>query len=199
MSIQKDLLILASASQIRKKILLSAGLEFSILPSSVDEEKIKQKNQNLSPIDLAMLLASEKALSVSTKNNSLVIGADQILEIDGKSLDKVRNMQEARDRLWSLRGREHFLVGACVLARNGKILWNNKQKSRLVMNEFSPQLLDKVMRISGERLLKSVGCYELEAETICLFKEIDGDYTAMLGLSLLPLLTALQKLGVLIK
>jgi septum formation protein len=195
MSIQTNLLILASTSVIRKKILSSSGLKFSICPPSVDEKKIKQKNQHLKPIDLTMLLATKKALSVFAKENELIIGADQILEIDGKALDKVKDMQEARARLWSLRGREHFLVGACALAKNGKIIWKNQQKSRLVMNKFSSQLLDELIRISGERLLKSVGCYELEAETICLFKEIDGDYTSMLGLSILPLLNALQKHG----
>ncbi|MBL1431551.1 MAG: Maf family protein [Robiginitomaculum sp.] len=199
MSIQKGVLILASASSIRKKILLSAGLKFSVCPSGVDEEKIKQTNKHLRPIDLAALLATKKALSIPSNLNELVIGSDQVLEIDGQALDKVNDMQEAKDRLWALRGREHFLVGASALARNGKIIWKNQQKSRLVMNKFSRQLLDEVMQISGERLLKSVGCYELEAETICLFKELDGDYTAMLGLSILPLLTALQKFGVLIK
>lgn len=199
MKVQPVALVLASGSQIRKNILESAGLVFSICPPAVDESAIKRKNPELSPNKLALLLAKTKALANNHGSDAFVIGADQILEVDGCSLDKLTTMEQAKERLWSLRNREHFLTGAVVIAQNGQIIWENQQRSRLVMTDFSQTALDAVLQQAKTRILASVGCYELEAEGIRLFREIDGDHTAMLGLPILPVLAALRQFGGLVK
>jgi len=188
-------LVLASSSSIRQKILRSAGLKFTICVPAVDETAIKTENRHLSPSALVEVLATAKALRPNLPNDALVLAGDQVLELDEVALDKVKTMEEARDRLWSLRGREHFLTGSTVLAQAGKVLWAHNHRSKLQMLKFSEQTLDELLRQTGKKILASVGCYELEAEGIRLFETIDHDYTAMLGLPILPVLAALREFG----
>jgi len=186
-------LVLASGSRIRKSILLAAGLGFEVQKPDVDEQSIKDTNQDLSPQDLAILLAETKALSIKKPKNVLIIGADQILEVDGKSLDKCTNMKDAKNRLWMLRGRSHFLTGGVVLAQNEHILWRRPQRSELTMRKFTEQELDTYLQKAGSQILHSVGCYELEGLGIGLFASLKGDHTAMLGLEIISLLKALRE------
>ena len=60
------------------------------------------------------------------------------------------------------------------------------------MRDFSDEFLDAYLEQAGENVLKSVGCYQLEGPGIQLFEAVDGDYFAILGLPLLPLLAALR-------
>jgi len=193
--IQTCPLVLASGSHIRKKLLHAAGLRFEVCKPKVDEQAITAANPQLSPTQLAVTLARAKALAETHDPQALVVGADQVLEVDDKSLCKVQNLEDARSRLWRLRGREHFLTGACVLARDGKIIWENNQRSKLTMRNFSQSALDAYMEQTGKSILASVGCYELEAEGLSLFENLEGDYFAMLGLAVLPLLQALRDHG----
>ncbi len=188
-------LILASTSQIRQSLLRNVGLDFQICKPAVDEEQLKNQNPELKPLELAALLARAKALAITAPAEALIIGADQVLELDGRSLDKVPTMELARSRLLQLRGRGHYLVGAVVLAKNGKIIWQNGHRSELQMRDFSEDELDRYLDQTGERVLASVGCYELEKEGIGLFDAVGPDHFAMLGLALLPLLEALRAHG----
>ncbi len=195
MSLQPLPLVLASSSSIRRKILSSAGLNFTSLSPPVDETAIKASNLHFTPINLVEVLAEAKVLSVKVCKQTLVIGADQVLEVDGEALDKVKNMEQAKQRLWSLRGREHFLTGACVLVQNKNTLWKHSYQSRLRMRKFSEESLDSILEKTGKKALSSVGCYLLEGQSIQLFEEIDADFSAMLGLPILPVLAALRKFG----
>ncbi len=195
MSLQPLPLVLASSSSIRRKILSSAGLDFTSISPPVDEAEIKAKNLHFTPTKLVEVLAEAKALSAKVCKQTLVIGADQVLEVDGEALDKVKNMEQAKQRLWSLRGREHFLIGSCVLVQNKNTLWKYSYQSRLKMRKFSERALDSVLEKTGEKTLSSVGCYLLEGQSIQLFEEIDADFSAMLGLPIIPVLAALRKFG----
>ncbi len=188
-------LVLVSTSFIRKQILQGAGIEFTSCKPNLDEDLVKQENPDLDPSALALCLAKAKVLANSYPPGTLVLGADQILEIDQRSMDKVHTIEQAKERLWNLRGRTHYLTGACVLAQNGKIIWKHQHRAELKMRTFSKSALDEYLKNAGERILYSVGCYELEAEGITLFSSIKGEYTAMLGLALLPVLQALRKFG----
>lgn len=193
-------LILASQSKIRAQILTGAGLEFTPIVSGVDEDALKQ-NHTGDAAALAVALAEAKARAVwhdetqSGKTDGLIIGADQILQCDGVLYDKPRDLAEARANLQKFRGRTHYLIGGVVLVKNGETVWSYTQSVALTMRDFSDDFLDDYLSAAGEGILASVGAYQLEGLGAHLFASIDGDYFAILGLPLLPLLGALRQYG----
>ncbi|GAK43710.1 maf protein [Tepidicaulis marinus] len=185
-------LLLASASQVRADLLHGAGLPFDICVSPVDEEEAKQRLSS-EPDALAMELARLKACAVSLDTPAtLVIGADQVLSCEGKKFDKPRDMKEARKNLSFFRGKTHTLHSAVTLALDGEIVWSHGDRAHLTMRDFSDAFLDHYLRQAGEKILKSVGCYQLESVGVQLFEKIDGVYFTILGLPLLPLLEELR-------
>ncbi|MGZ8363649.1 MAG: Maf family protein [Caulobacteraceae bacterium] len=191
-------LTLASASQARARMLREAGVDVVIEPSLADEEAAKRKlvKDKASPAKCAEMLAALKALDVSSRVDGLVIGADQTLDLDGELVGKAHSPEEARARLLMLRGRTHHLHSAVVLAKRGQPLWRFTDTATLSMRVFSPAFLEGYLERNGERVLGSVGCYQLEGEGVQLFDRIDGDYFTILGMSLLPLLDELRERGV---
>ena len=191
---QKAKLILASSSAIRRKLLADAGVAFTARNSMLDEEnaKIAMREQQLNPAQQAHELALLKAKKISKGNDNFVIGCDQILALNGQAFDKAHDMESAKERLKALRGKAHVLETAIVIAREGKLIWRYDASPRLIMRNFSDEFLDSYLNISGERILSSVGCYQLEGMGSQLFEKIDGDYFSILGLPLLELLAYLR-------
>jgi len=195
-------LILASGSAVRQKLLADAGLVFTAEDSRVDEDEIKagfadgEDDPEAATDALALKLAEAKALAVSAKHgDALVIGADQILSCEGKRYDKPKSMEEARTNLLAFRGRPHILHSGLVLVEDGKTVWNLTARATLTMRAFSESFLDEYLGKAGERVMKSVGCYQLEGPGVQLFERIEGDYFAILGLPMLPLLDELRRRG----
>ncbi len=182
-------LTLASGSQVRAELLRGAGLTFDVAVSGVDEGVIK-KTHTGTPDELALKLAAAKASAV--ERGGLVVGADQILMCEGRLFDKPATMTAARENLKFFRGRSHALISGTVLLDNGTQTWSLIQQVHLKMRDFSDEFLDAYLEQAGENVLKSVGCYQLEGPGIQLFEAVDGDYFAILGLPLLPLLAALR-------
>ena len=120
-----------------------------------------------------------------------------MLEFDGEAYDKARSVEEAEARLRQLRGQTHYLQGGIALARDGEIVWRHQATSTLVMREFSDAFLADYLDNAGDILTKGVGCYAFEGLGAQLFERTEGDYFAILGLSLIPVLAALREQGVL--
>jgi septum formation protein len=195
-------IVLASESASRSKLLKAAGVAFEAVPSRVDEDEAKCSflHEGFDAGAIADTLAELKAVRVSARRpEDLVIGADQVLALDTELISKCATLAEAKALLTRLRGREHRLVGGLVLARGGAAIWRHRSVARLRMRSFSDAFLEDYLRREGEALLSSVGCYRLEGEGIQLFDRIDGDYFAILGLALLPLLEALREQGAILK
>jgi septum formation protein len=191
-------LILASASAARRRLLEAAGLAFEVDLPRVDEEGVKAslRAQGLTPRDQADALAELKALSVSRRRSGFVIGADQMLALEGETLDKPKDAGEAREHLLRLRGRAHELVTAAVVAREGVAIWRHIDTPKLKMRAFSEAFLDDYLEQAGEAALHSVGAYQLEGLGAQLFERVEGDYFSVLGLPLLPLLAFLRQHGI---
>ena len=185
---------LASESRARGELLRAAGVTFASLTSGVDEalEKAGLLDARVSPAEVAAALADRKAVSVSRRTSGLVIGADQTLEVDGGLYDKTTTLEDTRRRLVQLRGRAHSLHAAVSLARDGQVLWRNLTTVTLTMRDFSEAFLDSYLARNGQAVASSVGAYHLEGEGVQLFESIEGDYFAVLGLPLTPLLAALR-------
>ncbi len=191
-------LVLASGSAVRARLLRAAGLEFEVHPATVDEDEVKRRFRagGRTPAELAAQLAVEKALQ-GVHPDAHVIGADQVLTCAADWYDKPADMAAARAHLMALRGRTHHLTGAVALAYNGAILWQHSDTAALTMRAFSETFLDGYLARAGAPILGSVGAYHLEGLGAQLFERIEGDYFAILGLSLLPLLAALRTHGAL--
>jgi septum formation protein len=191
-------LILASASPTRRRLLEQAGLEFSAETAPIDEEeaKLALESEGASAAALAETLAELKATAVSRRHpGGFVIGADQVLDCEGRRYDKPRDEAAARAQLMALRGRSHQLISALVVVRNGERLWHHVDRARLTMRPFSPAFLDDYLALCLPGILTSVGAYQLEGRGAQLFSRIEGDYFTILGLPLLPLLDFLRPHG----
>jgi len=187
-------IILASGSAIRRQILDGAGLDFEVITRPVDEAAIKDAMlaENARLRDIADALAEAKAMRVSRQEAGLVIGADQIMVMDGILFDKPQSMEEARERLISMRGKKHELIGAVVICENGLPVWRHICRTKLWVREFSDEFLDWYVETEGEALMKSVGAYRFEGPGAQLFEKAEGGFFAILGLDLLPVLDYLR-------
>jgi septum formation protein len=194
-------LVLASGSAARRQMLEAAGLTFEVEVARVDEEAAKAslRAEGLKPRDQADALAELKALAVSRKRPGFIIGADQMLAIEGETLDKPKDMAEARSHLTRLRGRTHELLTAAVVARDGAIIWRHIDTPKLRMRNFSDAFADEYLARVGDAALKSVGAYQLEGLGAQLFERVEGDYFSVLGLPLLPLMAFLREHDVVAK
>lgn len=194
------MILLASASTIRKTLLRNAGLAISVVPADIDEMKLKiaLRQNGEKAASVARRLAEAKALAVATRHPAdLVIGADQMLECAGQWFDKPNDRSEAREQLKILRGKTHNLLSAVVLARGPHILWHHLAESRLTIRNFSDAFLENYLTLVGEEISTTVGAYQLEGLGAQLFSEIVGDHFAILGLPMLPLLDQLRQQGAL--
>ena len=191
-------IILASGSAIRKQILDGAGLNYEVIVNPVDEAAIKDSMlaENSRLQDVADALAEAKALRVSRQTDGFVIGADQIMVMNNQLFDKPKDLGEARERLLSMRGKRHELIGAVVVCENGRPVWRHLSKTKLWVREFSNEFLDWYIEQEGEALMKSVGAYRFEGPGAQLFEKVEGGFFAILGLDLLPVLDYLRVRGV---
>ncbi|OFX02639.1 MAG: hypothetical protein A3E78_07925 [Alphaproteobacteria bacterium RIFCSPHIGHO2_12_FULL_63_12] len=190
-------LTLASASAIRAAILANAGVAFDVVRPDVDEDAIKKaaRAEGLTLPETAQHLADAKALAVRAAGP--VLGADQILSFEGQGYDKPRTREEARARLALLQGRPHTLINALTIAREGRVVFRHLEEPRLFMRALSPAEIDAYLDAAGPDILASVGAYQVEALGARLFERIEGDYFAVLGLSLHPVLGYLRRAGLL--
>jgi septum formation protein len=165
--------------------------------SEVDEDRIKVEflSQGKPIQQLPTALAVAKALNIDAPFDAIVIGADQIMEMDGKLFDKPKTMSEARERLLDMRGKEHRLVGSVVTVRAGQQLWQHDSITRLQVRHFSETFIDTYLEEEGDEILHCVGGYKFEGRGAHLFERVDGDFFSILGLSLLPLLAHLRDIG----
>ncbi len=188
--------VLASASRSRRALLAGAGIDFSFAAADIDERALEASLGLAGPADVAKALSEAKALAVSRISpGAVVIGADQTLGLGDRLFHKPASPADARGQLQDLRGQTHTLYSGVACAFDGDILFSHVSMARMSMRAFTDAFLDHYMETVGDSVLASVGCYQLEGPGIQLFEAIDGDYFTILGLPLLPLLTALREFG----
>ena len=135
-------------------------------------------------------------MRVSRQESGFVIGADQIMVMDNTLFDKPKDLDEARERLLSMRGKKHELIGAVVICENGQAVWRHICRTKLWVRNFSEEFLDWYIKTEGEALTRSVGAYRFEGPGAQLFEKVEGGFFAILGLDLLPVLDYLRLRGV---
>jgi len=197
---QNRKIILASKSPSRALILKGAGVKFEIVSEAIDEDKTKRKGleKGWTPTEVGQILARQKASPVSEKHPGMyVLGADQILECDGEMFDKPENMAAARETLLRLCGKTHTLISCAAIYLGGAPVFEAVEEAHLTMRDFSKDFLDEYLHEAGEKILTSVGAYQLEAEGARLFDRIEGEFFTILGLPLVPILGFLHSEGIL--
>ncbi len=192
-------LILASGSASRAMLLSNAGIPFVKIPSTVDEDQIKDECllRGFTPKAIAMRLAEAKAQQVALANAGLVLGGDQVLQLDNDLISKSPDMDAARDLLKRMSGKTHYLHAGMALCENGQLIWSSVETAEMTVRPLTDAFIDRYLDETGEKLLSTVGNYMLEGSGVHLFDSIRGDYFTVLGLPLLPLLSKLRQLKVL--
>ncbi|MBW7972861.1 Maf family protein [Bradyrhizobium sp. BR 10289] len=186
-------LILASQSSARKMLLANAGLEFEAVTADIDERGIQAASKLSNPREIGLLLAGEKAKAVSANRpGSYVIGADQTLALGERLFNKPAGRAQALAQLRDLAGNSHALNSAVVVARDGKIVFEDVSVARMTMRQMSEAELSAYLDAAGDAVTTSVGAYQLEGLGVHLFERIEGDHFTILGLPLLPLLAFLR-------
>lgn len=192
--------VLASASRARLELLRRAGIDVRAEPARVDEAEVKAalRAENAEVAAAAETLAELKSQRVSRRApGALVIGADQILECEGRWFDKPADRAGAAEHLRALSGKTHALVTAACVVRDGVRLWHHREAPRLTMRPLDEDFIESYLDAAGAEALQTVGAYRLEGRGAQLFTKVTGDYFTILGLPLLPLLGFLREQGVL--
>lgn len=194
-----DPLVLASKSSVRQTLLVSAGIPFEVQPADIDERKLEAGASALDPAAIAELLAREKALAVARNHpDRLVLGADQMLALDGSRFAKPVDRAAAGAQLRALSGRTHELHSAIAFVQNGTVLFGHVSTARLTMRAFSDRFLELYLDAVGQAATESVGAYQMEGLGVQLFERVEGDYFTILGLPLIEVLGFLRRHGCLL-
>ena len=180
----KDI-ILASKSEVRKKILSDHGINCEVVPAKVDEEMVKESllKAKATPELVSKNLAELKANKVSEKKyDDLVLGADSVIDLNGKLISKPINRDEAFKILQKLNGQKHQLISSVCLSKNGSMIWNHTDKASLTMKQMSDEELKAYLTKIEDEKLYAYNVYQIEAEGRSLFSKIEGDENTIMGL-----------------
>ena len=178
-------IILASKSEVRKKILEVNNIKCTVEPSNLDEDEVKKSliKQGATPEIISKNLAELKANKVSQKKiGEIVLGADSVIDLKGKLISKPKNRSEAMSILLSLNGKSHFLISSVCISLDGKMIWNYTEKAEMKMKNFSKKELEEYLSKISDKNLYSYNVYQIEGEGKKLFSEINGDIDTIMGL-----------------
>ena len=178
-------IILASSSEVRKKILNKNGINCEVIPPAIDEDQIKESllKEKASPEIISKNLAELKANKVSEKNpDELVLGADSVIDLNGKLISKPTKREEAFDILQKLNGQKHQLISSVCISKNGSMIWNYTDASTLTMKKLNSDEIKSYLIKIKDKELYAYGVYQIEADGRSLFSKIEGDENSIMGL-----------------
>ena len=178
-------IILASKSKVRKEILDKYGLNCEVQPSNVDEDIIKEslEKQKASPEEVSKNLAELKANKVSQKFiEEFVIGADSVIDLNGKVISKPTDRKQAYEILKSLNGETHYLISSVCISRGGNMIWNFTDKASLTMKSMTEKEIKEYLSKISDEVLYAYNVYQIEGLGRSLFSKIKGNENTIMGL-----------------
>ena len=188
--------ILASESKSRKNMLKKNNLNFFQIPPKCNEEKIKSERKKISAKALSLLLAKSKAASIAEENkNTLVVGADTVIELKKKVITKAKNKKEAKKKLKKLSGKEHHIYSTAVAIYKKKVVWKNTQKTTIKIRKLNNKEINYYLKKTKKDILSSVGCFQIENDGPNIIESIKGDFFNVMGFPLFQFLFFLKEFG----
>ena len=188
-------IILASGSVSRKMMLEEAGIEFDIHVSNTDEDKIKKDIASKPFSEQVISLAKAKAKSVSNiYPESIVIGGDQICELNETIFNKPGSKEQAVKNLQLLSGQSHYQNSGVCIYKNSECLWEYSETVELKMHNLTEEEIINYVEI--ENPINAAGAYKFESLGCNLFSYVKGSSFSVRGMPLIPLLNALRELGI---
>ena len=178
-------IILASKSKVRKDILDKNNIESIVEHSNVDEDIVKESliKEKATPEIISKNLAELKANKVSSRRiDQIVLGADSVIDLEGKLISKPENRDEAMTILRKLNGKVHHLISSVCISKNGNMIWNHTDKAKLTMKNFSENELKNYLAKISDETLYAYNVYQVEGEGRNLFSKIEGDENTIMGL-----------------
>jgi septum formation protein len=178
-------IILASKSEVRKKILEDNKITCRVEPSNVDEDSVKESllKEKATPTSISKNLAELKANKISQKiTGELVLGADSVIDLNGKIISKPTDRKGALQILQDLNGQTHHLISSVCISQNGSMIWNYTDKASLTMKKMSVEVLINYLAKISDEALYAYNVYQIEGEGRSLFSKIEGDEDTIMGL-----------------
>jgi septum formation protein len=186
-------LVLGSSSKFRKAQLEQLNIPFECYSPDIDEDSIK--NSDLTPLEISRELSLQKAKAVLEKfPDSVVIGADQVLNFKGDIFSKPGSEEKAVEQLLKLNNDTHELITSYALITKDKEIVETVI-SKMTLRDLTREQIQKYVSI--DQPLHSCGSYKLETLGISLFETIDcPDHSAIIGLPLMSLTSQLKEFGI---
>ena len=178
-------IILASKSEVRKKILNQNGIICEVIPADIDEDQVKESlfEEKATPEIISKNLAELKANKVSGKKpNEIILGADSVIDLNGELISKPTNRKEALTTLQKLNGQKHQLISSVCVSKNGSMIWNFTDASTLTMKQLNLNEIKSYLAKIKDKELYAYGVYQIEANGKSLFSKIEGDENTIMGL-----------------
>ncbi len=189
-------IILASKSGVRKKILDKYKIDCEVIVSNVDEDEIKDSllEEGADPLSISKNLAEIKSIRVSSKNpGRLVLGADSVISLDNKLINKPKSREEAFKILEKLNNSKHFLISSVCISKNGAMIWNHSDSSELKMKRLTEKHLREYLDKISTKTLLAYGVYQIEAKGLELFEYIKGDRDSIMGLPIKDIINYIKQ------
>jgi len=175
-------------------MLVAAGVDHEAVAANVDESAVKLSLGE--PRSITLDLAAAKALDVSrSRPGDWVIGSDSVVSVDGVRYSKPKDREQAAEHLRAFSGRTMLLSSAVALANSGKIGWSHPETARLEVRPLNEKFIQDYLDAEWPEVGYCVGVFRMEGRGVTLFDRIEGNYFAILGMPLLPLLGALRDRG----
>ena len=189
-------IILASSSESRRRILKNTNIWFGVVKPKDNETYYKKKllKEKKTPKQISQSLSFLKANSVSIKmKNKYVVGADTVVSLNGKIINKAKNIKDAKKKIKKISGKKHQITSSAHLLYNSKIVWRCTQTSIISIRKLTKQDIDAYIKEAGRGVVKSAGCYQAEKSGPQIIEKIKGDFYNVLGFPLLEFVSYIKK------
>jgi septum formation protein len=183
-------IVLASASPRRRELLDLIGIRHTVEPADIDESILGSEL----PEEHVRRLATEKARTIASRHpDALIIAADTIVVLDNRIMGKPRSEDDAANMLASLESATHTVLTGMACAFSGRVE-SSVDRVSVTFGSLSSQQIREYIA-TGEPMDKA-GSYGIQGYGATIVRRIEGDYFAVMGLSLATLADLMQRLGI---